>query len=154
MENVLYDLTIIGSDSAIPSMPIRSGGVIIEPEKLQLESVRAFVDDSNKLSAGAAIEAVRDGDPIITFSVDATHSGMYFMEIRYARKWGNLTQLPVTVNGEINDEPFVAWQTGGNNSWMYDAVSISLNAGQNTVSFPMHHSLLLDQIRVVSAAWE
>jgi hypothetical protein len=144
MEEVLNDIAIAGGEPTMRSLPIRSGGTILEAEEATIGGSVLVEGASGDRYVG--IGTTPDAN-WIEWAYSAPEAGRYLLDLRYAIENG-IYPATLTVNG--GDEiPFVLWTTGGDATWASDRIPVDLQSGANAIRFSIGEGTpRIDHLRV------
>ena len=147
--SVLYDLTIVGAEPAVPAIAPTPGGMVLEAEdaaagdaRLPLLTAAAGYTGRGYLEFGHTLDPRR-----VAWNFDAPADGRYALEFRYAMRRGEPSETDLSVNGVA--VPLTLWPTGGATSWAWDRKIVTLRRGANRIELRPGAVVNLDHLNVL-----
>lgn len=131
-DDVMYDLTITGSEKTIASMAPTAGGTILEAEDATSNgagtdaSVPGFTGDGYVDFTGS------EGRRFVEWICDAPKAGTYTLEFRYLLPPREQHESELIVNGESTKE-VIFWKTPTSETWAWDRKHVQLRQGENRI---------------------
>ncbi len=147
--SVLYDLTIVGANVAVPAIAPTPGGTILEAEDAVAGDPQQPVrTEAAGFTGRGYLEFSHTLDPRrVVWNFDAPADGKYGLEFRYAIRRGLVTESDLTVNGTAM--PLMLWPTGGATSWAWDRKIVTLRRGANRIELRPGAVVNLDHLNVL-----
>lgn len=148
MDDVLHELTNLGSDTELTPMQPTSGGTILEAEIARREGAAINTQYEGFTGTGYA-RLYSESRPSLEWDFNAPEAGTYTLEFRYATTWwSGFTKLPVFING---DKPatFQFYRTGSPSSWACDRIHVKLQKGENTIRLQGNRSIIVDHLNIL-----
>lgn len=148
MRHVLGDIERAGGTPRLRSMAPTPGGAVLEAEAAHASGM-----EKRATCAGATgseyLEVGSSEGGWVEWTFDAPRAGTYLLEVRYALDEGQ-HRSPLEVNG-VEVDPLVLWTTGGECTWGWDRVPVSLREGPNAIRLtPGARRALIDHLNVLS----
>lgn len=124
MTDVLKDIEIAGGAPSLESMPDTPGGQIISDHT--------------------------SNDKTVAWSFEIPEAGTYYAEIKYLKTTG-IADATMTINESVQKE-FVYWPTGGDSTYGWDRIQVSLQTGLNKIelTIPEGASVEIKHLNIIS----
>jgi hypothetical protein len=147
--SVLYDLTIVGAEPAVPAIAPTPGGTVLEAEDAVAGDARLPLLTATAGYTGRGyLEFAHTLDPRrVVWNFDAPADGRYALEFRYAMRRGEPSETDLNVNGVA--VPLMLWPTGGATSWAWDRKIVTLRRGTNRIELRPGAVVNLDHLNVL-----
>jgi hypothetical protein len=151
-QSVLYDITIAGVASAIPSIDPTPGGPLLEAEDaVSIGPVRKDVPGFT--GTGYIDLSSSEGTVEITWTYEATRDGTHLLEFRHIQRWGG-ARIPARLSvNEEEVEDFALVHSGSSENWVWDRATVRLRAGPNTIVLRPGAAPLLDHLNIVDTGY-
>ncbi|EDY85192.1 hypothetical protein VDG1235_4827 [Verrucomicrobiia bacterium DG1235] len=147
-DDVLHELTNLGSDSELAPMTPTPGGSILEAEDAEHFSCAVDTRYPGFTGSGYA-RPYSESRPYIEWTYQAKTAGTYTLEFRYATTWwSGFTKLPVSING-VQSDTFQYYRTGSPISWSCDRIHVKLQKGENTIRLQGNRSIIVDHLNIL-----
>ena len=147
--SVLYDLTIVGAEPAVPAIAPTAGGTVLEAEDATASAAAHPLRTSAAGHTGRGyLEFDHTLDPRrVTWTFEAPADGRYALEFRYAMRRGLSSEADLSVNGA--PVPLTLWPTGGATTWAWDRKIVDLRRGVNRIELRPGAVVNLDHLNVL-----
>ena len=147
--SVLYDLTIVGAEPAVPAIAPTAGGTVLEAEDATASDAAHPLRTS---AAGYTGRGYLEFDHTldrrrVTWTFEAPADGRYALEFRYAMRRGLSSEADLSVNGA--PVPLTLWPTGGATTWAWDRKIVDLRRGANRIELRPGAVVNLDHLNVL-----
>lgn len=145
-EDVLYDLTITGSEPSMFHFWPTGKGPFLEAED---GVTMAKTDNSVEGFSGTGYVDFQasNGKKTLEWTYAAEASGVYMLEIQYARRRDTEAGTNLLVNGE--PVGLSLWNVGQPEIWVWDRAFAKLKKGENIISIRPEDAPLIDHLNVV-----